>query len=244
MKLSPQDKALLITFGGASVLILVFFFLGVKPYQDKIPEAYFEIPVLAEALEPEKEDLPEQTEDRPSSRASQITHQAYDSRALRNESKSLFEEEDEIRKAIEAQQLSSVEALNAENEALLKQHQKELAEALAKKREQTAAQIEAREQARNQKKGNRMSTVSYDLEGRTAIRIPNPVYTCDARGAIVIDITVDANGSITKMDYNKKSSTSSNGCLIDQALEYVESAYFDAASIQVQEGTITFNFQG
>ena len=58
MKLSPQDNALFITFGGASFLILVFFFLGVKPYQDKIPEDFFEIPVLAEALEPEPE-IPE-----------------------------------------------------------------------------------------------------------------------------------------------------------------------------------------
>lgn len=241
MKLSPQDKALFITFGGASFLILVFFFLGVKPYQDKIPEEFFEIPVLAEALEPEPED-PEKSNSTQSQPQS-VTHQTYNSRALRTESKQFFEDEDDIRKAIEEQQLTSVESLNAENEALLKEHQKERELALAKKREELKAIIEAREQARNQKKGNRLSTVSYDLEGRTAVRIPNPVYTCDARGVIVIDISVNENGSITDMEYNKKASTSSNGCLIDQALEYVGSAYFDDAQIPEQRGTITFNFQ-
>jgi len=148
-----------------------------------------------------------------------VTHQAYNSRALRTETKQFFEDEDDIRKAIEEQQLTSVESFNAENEALLKEHQKERELALAKKREELKAIIEAREQARNQKKGNRLSTFSYDLEGRTAVRIPNPVYTCDARGVIIIDITVNENGSITYLESNKKASTSSNGCLIDQALE-------------------------
>jgi hypothetical protein len=242
MKLSPQDKALFITFGGASLLILVFFFLGVKPYENTIPEEYFEIPVLAEALEPQPEKSKDT--DAATTTSQKITHQAYNSRALRAESEALFKEEDAIRKAIEEQQLGSVESLNAENEALLRAHQRERELALASRREQIKAEIEAREQARNQKKGNHLSTVSYDLEGRTAIRIPNPVYTCDARGAIVIDIKVNGNGSIIDMSYNKKASTSSNGCLIDQALSYAESAYFDDATIAEQEGTITFNFQG
>lgn len=242
MKLSPQDKALFITFGGASFLILVFFFLGVKPYQDTIPEEYFEIPVLAEALDPELEEA--KSTQATASQSQKVTHQAANSRALRVESRKFFEEEDAIRKAIEEQQLGSVESLNAENEALLREHQKERELALAIKREELKAIIEAREQARNQKKGNRLSTVSYDLEGRTAVRIPNPVYTCDAQGAIVIDISVNKNGSITEMEYNKKASTSTNGCLIDQALEYVGSAYFDNASLAKQQGTITFNFQG
>lgn len=242
MKLSPQDKALFITFGGASLLVLVFFFLGVKPYEDTIPEEYFEIPVLAEAQEPEPEELP--TTKTVATQSQKITHQAYNNNALRTESEKLFEEEDAIRKAIEEQQLGSVESLNAENEALLREHRKERELAMASRREQIKAEIEAREQARNQKKGNRLSTVSYDLEGRTAVRIPNPVYTCDAQGAIVIDISVNSNGSIIDMEYNKKASTSSNGCLIDQALEYVESAFFDVATIDVQQGSITFNFQG
>jgi hypothetical protein len=242
MKLSPQDKALFITFGGASFLILVFFFLGVKPYKNKIPEEFFEIPVLAEALEPEAENI--KTSEDGSAPSQKVTHQASNTRALRLESREFFEEEDAIRKAIEEQQLGSVESLNMENEALLREHQKERELALASRREMVKAKIEAREQARNEKKGNRLSTVSYDLEGRTAVRIPNPVYTCDAQGAIVIDITVSGSGSITEMEYNKKASTSTNGCLIDQALEYVGSAYFDVASRTEQQGTITFNFQG
>ncbi len=241
MKISHSDKALLITVTGACLLVLVFFFLGVKPYQGEIAEEFIEVPLIAETPEPEsKNEVREIVEQK----TTQRSNQAYNSNAMRNESRQLFKDEDDVRKAIEEQQRGSVSELNAENDAYLSEKQKERELALASKREQIKASIEAREAARNAKKGNRNSTVTYDLAGREAIRIPNPVYTCDALGTIVIDITVNSKGTIVKKEYNKSASTSSNGCLIDQALDYLSRAYFDSATLTEQEGTVTYSFQG
>lgn len=241
MKLSHQDKSMLITFSGACLLVLVFFFLGVKPYQNPNPEEEFiAIPVIQETLEEEeiKEDVTQQ-------QLQVKSHQAYNASELRSESRELFKEDDPIRKAIEEQQLRSVEDLEAENEKTLEERKKSTELAMAERKERIKTQIEEREKERASKKGNRESTVSYDLKGRNALRIPNPVYTCDAIGSIVLDIEVSNTGTITKKEYNKKASTSSNGCLIDQALIYASEAYFDSSSSSAsQKGTITFYFQG
>lgn len=241
MKLSSQDKSMLITFSGACFLVLVFFFLGVKPYQNPNPEEEFiEIPVIQEPLAEEELEEKETT----TQKSIVKSHQAYNSNELRNESKALFSEDDPIRQAIEQQKLQSVEDLEAENERILDEHKKSRELAMAERNELVKAQIEAREKERNSKKGNRESTVSYNLKGRNAIVIPNPVYTCDAFGKIVLDIEVNSTGVIIKKEYNKKASTSSNGCLIDQALSYASDALFNSTSTVSQKGTITFNFQG
>ncbi len=239
MKISHSDKALLITITGASFLILIFFFLGVKPYHNENPEEFIEIPVITE--EELLEEQEEESETEPAPRAQ--TNIAYNASRLRNEARQ-FDNDDAIRKAIEEQQLGSVEELNEQNEALLAEKREQQEIALAAKKERLKENIEAREKERNASKGNRISTVTYDLSGREAIKIPNPVYTCDAVGIIVIDITVDSGGSIIKKDYNKRASSSSNGCLIDQALYYLSRAYFDRGSAQEQKGTVTYSFQG
>jgi len=241
MKLSSQDKSLLITFSGACFLILVFFFLGVRPYENPNPEEEFvEIPVI---LDPMVEEVLEEKEiitQKPIVKS----HQAYDANELSNESKELFSKEDPIRKAIEQQRLSSIEDLNAQNEKTLREHKKSRELAMAEQKERLKTQIETRDKKGTRKKGNRQSTVSYNLKGRNAITIPNPVYTCDTYGKIVLNIEVNSTGIVTKKEYNKKASTSSNGCLIDQAFLYASDALFNSTSKKSQIGTITFNFQG
>jgi hypothetical protein len=241
MKLNHQDKSMLITFSGACFLVLIFFFLGVSPYENPNPdEEFIEIPVIQESL------LEEEVEEKETTTQKSVvkSHQAYNSSELRNESKALFSEDDPIRKAIEEQKLQSVEDLVAENEKTLEEHQKSRELAMAERNERIKDQIDAREKERNSKKGNRESTVSYNLKGRNAVVIPNPVYRCDALGKIVLNIEVNSTGTITKKEYNKKASTSSNGCLIDQALLYASDALFNSTSTTSQKGTITFNFQG
>ena len=242
MKLSSVDKALLITFSGACILVLVFFFLGVKPYQDPIPEEFFEIPMVNETEVPQMEEDQDEKEQVETPKIA--THQAYNVNALRAESKALFQEEDAIREAIENQQLQSVADLDAQTEALLEERQHSRALALAEKHALDESVINARAEQRNVAKGNRESTVTYNLKNRTALKIPNPVYTCDSKGVIVLNIQVNANGLITKMDCNRKASTSSNGCLIDQAMFYARQAQFDKATQTEQKGTIRFAFQG
>jgi len=88
------------------------------------------------------------------------------------------------------------------------------------------------------------SSISFSLKGRRAVKIPNPVYTCDTAGKVVINITVDANGYVIDSSVNKGSSTTSNECLTDRALEYSAGARFSKlAGRNSQPGTITYHFR-
>lgn len=92
---------------------------------------------------------------------------------------------------------------------------------------------------------NRHTTVSYMLKDRTDLFLPNPVYTCEASGKIVIAIEVDALGDVRKTTWNKVASTTTNQCLIDAALRYASQAKFTTDSLRKKQlGTITFNFPG
>ncbi len=92
---------------------------------------------------------------------------------------------------------------------------------------------------------NKKTTIRYDLEQRKALYLPNPVYTCETGGKIVISIEVSELGKILKAQYNKELSTTTNGCLIDSALEYSRKAKFTTAvGIKKQKGTITYLFPG
>ena len=231
---------MLITFTGASLLILVFFFLGVKPFENPNPEeAFIEIPVVQEQ---ELKNLKTTTKQQRYIRS----HSAYNNRELRKESEELFEKEDAVRRAIAEQQLKSVHDLTTENENALSESQKLQQQSLEEHKKEVREQIEAREKERAARfaAGKRESTVSYNLVDRDAIYIPNPVYTCDARGKIVLNITVNSKGAVTQMDYNSSASSSSNGCLIDQARAYAKDAIFTSAKKASQLGSITFNFQG
>lgn len=88
------------------------------------------------------------------------------------------------------------------------------------------------------------SSISFSLKGRNAVRIPNPVYTCDTPGKIVVNITVNEAGAVTDLSINKGSSTSNNECLTERALEYAAGARFTKLAGQNgQIGTITYYFK-
>lgn len=90
---------------------------------------------------------------------------------------------------------------------------------------------------------NKNSTINYSLVGRTDKYLPVPIYLCETNGKIVINITVNAGGFVTKAKVNS-SSSSKNGCLIDHALEYAKEARFNTSGKASQLGSITFNFKG
>jgi len=91
---------------------------------------------------------------------------------------------------------------------------------------------------------NTKSSVSYSLKDRSDIYIPIPIYLCENSGKIVVNITVNSEGDVIDA-YTNTSSTSSNVCLIEHALQYAKEARFNSdASKQSQIGSITFNFIG
>ena len=92
-------------------------------------------------------------------------------------------------------------------------------------------------------KHNRKTTVRYYLENRTHIALPIPVYKCITGGTIAIDIEVNADGKVVSTKYNDKLSNSSNGCLIENAIDYATKALFQSSTSKIQKGRITYLFQ-
>lgn len=91
---------------------------------------------------------------------------------------------------------------------------------------------------------NRKSTIRYSLVDRTDEYLPIPIYLCEEGGKIVINITVNEDGKVVDT-YLNTSSTSTNECLIESALEYAKQAKFNASpGKKSQLGSITFNFVG
>lgn len=93
------------------------------------------------------------------------------------------------------------------------------------------------------RKSNANSSVSFSLSNRDKIKLPPPIYLCEVGGKIVVNITVNANGQVVDT-YINSSSSSSNQCLIDTALEYAKNAIFTSANRNEQIGSITYYFKG
>lgn len=92
---------------------------------------------------------------------------------------------------------------------------------------------------------NRNSTNSFRLKGRKALYFPNPVYTCEGYGKVVLNIEVSDLGKVERTSVNKSASTTTNLCLIDSAIEYAKQTRFTTkAALPIQEGTITYIFPG
>jgi len=92
---------------------------------------------------------------------------------------------------------------------------------------------------------NKNSTNSYRLVDRKAIYFPNPVYICDGFGKVVLHIEVSNLGKVIQATLNKNSTTTTNACLIESAINYAKKARFNTdASKPVQLGSITYIFPG
>ncbi len=118
---------------------------------------------------------------------------------------------------------------------------------LAKKREekkQLLGEREAQKEERTQNLAERTTSVSYSLVGRNSHALPPPIYTCIEGGKVVINIQVDALGNVIEAEFNKKSSNTANGCLVDNAIAYAFRASFNTSNKASQKGSITYLFQG
>ncbi|MEO2073774.1 MAG: hypothetical protein ABGW99_20775 [Zunongwangia sp.] len=88
------------------------------------------------------------------------------------------------------------------------------------------------------------SSISFNLKGRTAVNIPNPIYTCSISGKIVINIKVNESGRVIATSFNEASSSTDNKCLVENALLYASEAVFSELSGRNnQPGTITYKFK-
>lgn len=86
---------------------------------------------------------------------------------------------------------------------------------------------------------------SFSLNGRNIVGgFPNPAYNVQASGKVVVAITVDQNGSVTKATYSPKGSTTSDSRLIHAAISAAQKTRFniDRDGPSVQTGNIMYIF--
>lgn len=85
---------------------------------------------------------------------------------------------------------------------------------------------------------------SYSLDGRSGLSLPKPNYPGNEEGIVVVQVTVDKNGTVTKAEPGVKGSNTANPELIAAAKKAALSAKFntDNNAPAFQVGTITYRF--
>ena len=86
--------------------------------------------------------------------------------------------------------------------------------------------------------------ISYSLEGRTPQLLPKPEYNYQAEGIVVVEVTVNQNGNVTKATAGVKGSTTLDSNLLKAAQKAALAAKFDRkpSAAAFQKGTITYHF--
>ncbi len=89
-----------------------------------------------------------------------------------------------------------------------------------------------------------LTTVAYDLVGRTHLVLEVPAYLCKGSGTIVVRVAVDRSGAVIKTELDPSASSSATGCMAEHALLSASRARFSnsASAAQPQRGTITYVF--
>lgn len=85
---------------------------------------------------------------------------------------------------------------------------------------------------------------SFSLDGRSGLLLPKPYYPGNEEGIVVVQVTVDKNGIVTKAEPGAKGSNTANPELIAAAKKAALRAKFnvDNNAPAFQVGTITYRF--
>lgn len=240
MSLNRQQLSLLITFFSMSIVVLSLYniHLGGQQVEDEyVVELILDEELLEELIKEEEKLLEELQKQDPIK-----SHMAYNETAKPSygdpEPLKTLEEILEEKAASESDEISDFSSEDSAYTAKVKE--------LAKQREEIKQMLGEREAQKEERTNNlaaRKTSVSYSLVGRNNYKLPPPIYTCIEGGKVVINITVDALGTVTEADFNEKSSGTSNGCLVENAITYALKAMFNTSSKTSQKGTITYLFQ-
>ena len=220
MEFIEKHKALIITSMLMGIFVMGLYNINMMSKRQEQSEILMEIPeeVMEELTkeEPEEQDPSEVRE----LLASQRTHKAF------NED---FESHEDFEERLKS--LTEAEESEAEQEP-----EEEVEDAIE--------ELKPTEKVKEEVKLNSMySSSSWKLDGRKLIgKIPNPVYTCNGSGKVVVKIEVNGNGYVIDTKVDKRRSSTRNECLFDNAMEYARKALFSKSSLEEQEGTITYFF--
>lgn len=187
--------------------------------------------------EEEEEPVPEEETPEPPKSTSRETHRAFDENQEERE-RNFDRELEEIFERNSAQSEETSEEVDDATDGEFNVQKSQ------PKKKETSQGDNSTEKISTQSGSLRNSSISFSLKGRNAVNIPNPVYTCDRAGKVVINIRVDSNGRVLETSVNTASSTTTNQCLTENALQYAADAVFSQMpGRENQPGTITYEFQ-
>lgn len=237
MDFFDRHKALIITVLLFSVIFLAMYNIRVYNSNNDISEMLVQLREYEseEKLQEKEQEKVENDLKKPSPAVE--THQAFNTN--KEESEAEFQERlDEIFEKNSAEQEASEKGENSSEGKLAVPTNRE------NEPKQRSDGNNSSEETSTKQGSMRNSSISFSLVGREAIDIPNPIYTCDTPGRIVVNIKVNSEGMVTETTINEASSSTNNECLTNQALKYASGAIFtELAGRDDQPGTITFNFQ-
>lgn len=238
MDFFDRHKALIITLLIFGILILGLYNFTLSNSNQKAREFLVDLDNYRIEEQEEQEPEPEEVEQQSQTSPSRQTHRAFnEQQEARNEN---FDRQ--LNEILDRNSANREEA--SENETESSTGDYNISNAPREEPQQRSDGDNTTNQTSTQSSGIDNSSISFSLLGRTAVHIPNPVYTCDRAGKIVVNITVNAQGRVTSTSLNKGSSNSGNQCLTEKALEYAAGAVFSQLpGRDSQPGTITYSFQ-
>jgi len=85
-------------------------------------------------------------------------------------------------------------------------------------------------------------SISYSLDGRTAVDLYRPTYLCRGGGDVTVRIEVDRNGRV--VDAAAEAASTGDACLREYAVKAARASLFntDGSAPARQSGTITYRF--
>ncbi|MFC4220950.1 hypothetical protein [Flagellimonas marina] len=236
--LNRSQLSLLITFLSMSIVILLLFNIHLGGMQEE--EYVIEMSLADEDIEKLLEQEEERLEEMKAANDPIKSHMAFNETA--KPSVGNPEPLKTLEELLEERALNSETGEYADNSGFEEQLKK-LAAQRDEKKQKLGERDAQKEEFTNYLKDRRTS-ISFSLVERNAYHLPPPIYTCIEGGKVVINISVDNNGYVTEATFNDKSSGTSNGCLVDNAITYALKARFSPDSKAAQIGTITYLFQG
>lgn len=93
--------------------------------------------------------------------------------------------------------------------------------------------------------GSGTGTGNYQLGNRKALSKPQPKYLCNEQGTVVVQISVDRNGTVISANPGIKGTTNTAKCLLDQARIAAMNTKWqsDNTAPSTQIGKIIYNFK-
>lgn len=93
--------------------------------------------------------------------------------------------------------------------------------------------------------GSGSGSGNYRLAGRKNLNKPQPEYTCNEQGTVVVRIWVDRQGTVVRAEPGGRGTTNSAQCLASQAVIAAKKTKWqpNPGAAELQEGSIFYNFK-